>query len=149
MVLRAAKHERMVYKLWEEPKAPDFVLEVASKSTWKEDVGPKRTTCVQLGIREYGLFDPKGAYRGSPLQGSTLEDGSYRPLGARVEAGRRTLRSTVLGMDRWAAESLIRFRDVFQPGEGAPGGPDSGTRDAAEVMPGAPPGRPRDPDLRL
>ena len=112
VVLGAAKHKRMIYKLWEEPKAPDFVLEVASKNTWKEDVGPKRATYAQLGIREYWLFDPKGEYWDPPLQGLTLEDGSYRPLSARVEAGRRTLRSTVLGMDLWADESLVRFRDV-------------------------------------
>ncbi len=112
VVLGADKHKRMIYKLWDEPKAPDFVLEVASKNTWKEDVGPKRATYAALGIREYWLFDPKGEYWNPPLQGLTLEDGAYRPLGARVEAGRWTLRSTVLGMDLWAEESLVRFRDV-------------------------------------
>lgn len=75
-------------------------------------MGPKRATYAQLGIREYWLFDPKGEYWDRPLQGLTLENGSYRPLSARVEAGRRTLRSTVLGMDLWADESLVRFRDV-------------------------------------
>ncbi|MYE12799.1 MAG: Uma2 family endonuclease [Gammaproteobacteria bacterium] len=112
VVLGADKHKRMVYKLWEEPKAPDFVLEVASKNTWREDVGPKRATYAALGIREYWLFDPKGEYWNPPLQGLTLEDGVYRPLGARAEAGRRTLRSTVLGMDVWAENGLVRFRDV-------------------------------------
>ncbi|MCY3819872.1 MAG: Uma2 family endonuclease [Gammaproteobacteria bacterium] len=32
IVFGAAKHKRMVYKLWEEPKAPDFVLEVRPKT---------------------------------------------------------------------------------------------------------------------
>ncbi len=30
VVMGAAKHERPSYRLWDEPKAPDFVLEVAS-----------------------------------------------------------------------------------------------------------------------
>ena len=39
VVFGAAKHRRNIYKLWEEPKAPDFVPEVASKNTWREDLG--------------------------------------------------------------------------------------------------------------
>ena len=33
VVIGAPRHNRMTYKLWEEPKAPDFVLEVASRNT--------------------------------------------------------------------------------------------------------------------
>lgn len=42
VVFGAAKHRRMNYKLWEEPKAPDFVMEVASPSTAEKDLVPKR-----------------------------------------------------------------------------------------------------------
>ena len=31
---RAEDDRRLSYKLWEEPKGPDFVLEVASRRTW-------------------------------------------------------------------------------------------------------------------
>ena len=33
VVLGTAKHDRASYMLWEEPKGPDFVLEITSRST--------------------------------------------------------------------------------------------------------------------
>ena len=111
VVLGAPKHNRMIYKLWEEPKAPDFVLEVASRNTWREDLGPKRSIYAALGVTEYWLFDPKDEYFDPPLQGLLLSDGTYRPLSARVEAGRRTLSSAVLGLDLQVEDGKLRFRD--------------------------------------
>ena len=58
VVFGAESRMRRVYKLWEEPKAPDFVLEVASPSTWKDDEGPKRELYERLGVREYFQHDP-------------------------------------------------------------------------------------------
>ena len=49
---------RMNYKVWEEGKGPDFVLEVASPSTWREDVERKPAVYAGLGVREYFLFRP-------------------------------------------------------------------------------------------
>ena len=72
VVFGAAKRNRMIYKLWQEPKAPDFVLEVASKNTWREDLGRKRALYAQLGVREYWLFDPKEEYFDPELQGLGL-----------------------------------------------------------------------------
>ncbi len=115
IVFGAAKHKRMVYKLWEEPKAPDFVLEVASKNTWAEDLGRKRSLYADLGVREYWLFDPKDEYFDPALQGLSLRDGLYRPLPALAENGVRTIRSRVLGLDLCVENEVIRFRE---PGTG-------------------------------
>ena len=52
---------RMRYLVWEEGKGPDFVLEVASKSTWREDLGPKREIYARLGVKEYWMYDPTGS----------------------------------------------------------------------------------------
>lgn len=111
VVFGAAKHNRMIYKLWAEPKAPDFVLEVASENTWKQDEGPKRALYAELGIREYWMFDPKDEYFDPPLRGFTLEDGAYRPLPARVEGGQRVFRSETLELDLRLEDGRLWFRD--------------------------------------
>ena len=111
VVFGAASHKRNVYKLWEEPKAPDFVLEVASKNTWREDLGRKRALYAELGVREYWLFDPKDEHFDPPLQGLVLREGAYRPLPALMENGARTIRSEVLRLDLRAQSGKLRFRD--------------------------------------
>ena len=80
VVVGAPKHKRMSYKLWEEPKAPDFVLEITSRSTRKEDQGRNREVYASLGVGEYWLFDPTGDYLAPRLQGFSLHAGEYRPL---------------------------------------------------------------------
>ena len=112
VVFGAANHKRNVYKLWEEPKAPDFVLEVASKNTWREDLGRKRGLYAELGVREYWLFDPKDEYFDPPLQGLVLRERAYRALPALVENGARTIRSEVLSLDLRAESGKLRFRDL-------------------------------------
>ncbi len=68
--------------LWETGKAPDFALEVASKSTAANDLGSKRRLYERLGIPEYWRLDPSpgaGLY-GQPLAGDRLVDGRYVPV---------------------------------------------------------------------
>ena len=52
MVFGVEKRERPNYKLWEERRAPAFVLEVASPSTWRDDLGRKRSVYARLVVRE-------------------------------------------------------------------------------------------------
>ena len=120
VVFGAAKHMRNIYKLWEEPKAPDFVLEVASKNTWREDLGRKRALYAQLGVREYWLFDPKDEYFNPPLQCLRLRRGTYRSVPALVDNGARTIRSEMLGLDLRAergAAALLGSRGRAVPEE--------------------------------
>ena len=111
VVLGAAKHKRMTYKLWEEPKAPDFVMEVASPKTWRRDVESKRKLYAELGVREYWQFDPRGDLLSPPLQGLCLHEGVYRPLPARRMDGTQMLPSEVLGLDLRVDGGRLRFRD--------------------------------------
>lgn len=61
-------------------KPPDFVLEVASKSTGEGDYIGKRRDYAAFGIPEYWRFDPSGGiYHDAPLAGDRLADGEYRP----------------------------------------------------------------------
>ena len=111
---KRAEHPRDTYKLWEEPKGPDFVLEILSSSTWDADLGPKRALYASLGVAEYWLFDPTREHLLSPaLRGMRLVGGSYRDLPAmQVAANAPTLRSEVLGLDLRLDRGALRFRDA-------------------------------------
>ena len=77
----AAIRQRMLYLPWEAGKIPDFVLEMASQSTARNDVGPKRLLYERLGIGEYWRFDATGGrLYGKPLTGERLVDGRYQPI---------------------------------------------------------------------
>jgi Uma2 family endonuclease len=71
------KWNRPLYKLWEEGKSPDFVIEVTSSSTRREDMVTKKNLYERLGVAEYVLFDPTGDYLDPRLQGYRLEQGHY------------------------------------------------------------------------
>ncbi len=68
---------RRIYKIWEEGKPPDFILETTSKKTAREDAGKKKTLYAQLGIAEYFLYDPLREWLDPPLRGYRLVDGEF------------------------------------------------------------------------
>ena len=68
------------YVIAEQGRPPDFVLEVASASTGRIDVGEKRDDYAALGIREYWRFDETGRFHGARLAGDRLLDGAYVPI---------------------------------------------------------------------
>ena len=72
---------RKLYLPWEVGKPPDWVLEIGSASTGREDVGQKRDIYARIGVPEYWRFDPKdGEYHGERLAGDRLVGGVYRPI---------------------------------------------------------------------
>ena len=98
--------EREGYRLWESA-VPDLVIEMLSKTTWRNDAGSKRRTYEHWGVREYWLFDRLGKLP-TPLVGLRLRDGHYREIDADA-AGRK--RSDVLGLDLYVHDRQLRFRD--------------------------------------
>ena len=119
---KRADDPRRSYKLWEEPKGPDFVLEVVSRSTWVADRDEKPKLYASLGVEEYWLYDPTGERHASRLRGMRLVDGVYRetaPETKVLDADRRanslsarTLHSVVLGLDMWVdRDGAMRLRD--------------------------------------
>ena len=113
VVFGVEKRQRLNYKLWEEGRAPSFVLEVASPSTWREDVGRKRSVYARLGVREYWQYDPLGEHLPARLQGERLTPTGYvRQPAATGLDGTLTLRSETLGLELRAAPGReMRFRD--------------------------------------
>ena len=62
-------------------KPPDFVLEVASRSTGRRDYTVKRDGYAGFGVGEYWRFDHTGGrYHDAPLAGETLVNGRYEPI---------------------------------------------------------------------
>ncbi len=69
------------YIISEVGKQPDFVLEMASKTTAHNDLNRKRDIYARIGIPEYWRFDATGGdFYGVPLAGEELVEGEYRPL---------------------------------------------------------------------
>ena len=68
------------YVISEQGKPPDFVLEIASRSTGRRDTVDKRISYAALGIEEYWRFDETGQFHGTRLAGDHLVSGQYEPL---------------------------------------------------------------------
>jgi len=76
--------ERRTFKLWEE-KVPSVIIEIASRSTFKNDRTEKRELYETLGVKEYFIFNPEYpktlpsliAYRlvDKEFQSTKIEDG--------------------------------------------------------------------------
>ena len=112
VVMGAANHRRSSYLLWQEPKGPDFVMEVTSKSTRQEDQGAKRELYRRLGVREYWQYDPTGDYLAPALQGYELRGGEYERLpGRELAAGVVALGSAVLGLELRLYGGELRLYD--------------------------------------
>ena len=113
VVFGVAKRDRFSYKLWvEENIAPNFILEITSKSTVSEDQGIKRGVYAFLGVREYFQYDPTGDYLDPELKGLRLVEGNYLPMPATVlPDGSRSLRSEVLELELRVQAGSLRFYD--------------------------------------
>ena len=113
VVFGVEKRPRPNYKLWEEGRAPAFVLEVASPSTWRDDRGRKRSVYAGLGVREYWQYDPFGDHLPARLQGELLTGSGYvrQPVETAPD-DTLTLRSETLGLELRAAPGReMRFQD--------------------------------------
>ena len=88
--------QRHTYKVWEEGKVQDFVMEFSSKTTYQNDLTDKMDIYAALGIPNYLLYDAEALYLPSPLIGFRLVDKDYVPIRPDVDGG---IHSDVLGLD--------------------------------------------------
>lgn len=90
--------------------APDFILEVLSRSTWRHDIGRKLACYQRIGVRECVLFDVTGenlASTGADLWGYNMTPESRRPLEAGLlPNGERGIYSHVLGLWAYVAKRV-------------------------------------------
>lgn len=103
-----APGERRTWKVWEEGKAPDVILEITSHKTRRKDI-EKKALYEWLGVRELFLFDPLKEYLKPRLQGFRLVEGDYQSLRG------ETLFSEVLGLELRVVDDWLR---LFDPASG-------------------------------
>ncbi len=103
------------YLLWEVGKPPDFVMEIASKSTKSNDLIRKRELYAELGISEYWRYDQTGGdFYGDPLVGERLVNGEYQPLQMREDDdGRVWALSDALNLALYWDDGDLRYWDPF------------------------------------
>ena len=112
VVVGAPNHTRPIYKLWEEPKGPDFVLEITSRSTRARDAGEKRDLYERLGVEEYWRYDPTGDYLNPPLSGLHLRGSGYERMApGELEDGTLAMYSRVLELELRITGGELRFHD--------------------------------------
>ena len=96
----ASREKRRNWIVWREGRPPDFVMEVASGSTWRHDMRRKRDIYAEMEVAEYWRFDPVGSYLPATLIGERLVDGEYREIALETDAnGILRGHSAVLGLD--------------------------------------------------
>lgn len=76
-----AIRRRVGYDPIQNGRPPDAVVEIASPSTYRIDMGRKRDVYQMLGVPEYWRFDPSGgAMFGQAVIGEQLVDSQYQQL---------------------------------------------------------------------
>jgi Uma2 family endonuclease len=107
------KHRRRAFRLWEEKVAPCVLFEIASKDTWRVDLHDKPVEYAGIGVKEYFVFDPEGAYLDPVLQGFRTVKG--KPVRMKPAAD-GSLVSKQLGLRLMAEGGMVRLIDL-QTGE--------------------------------
>ncbi len=101
------------YAVAEREKSPDFVLEVASIHTARNDITYKRDGYAAYGVSEYWRFDPTGGrYYRAGLAGDRLVNGEYQPIAIhRADADRYWGHSDTLNLDLCWEYGELRWYD--------------------------------------
>jgi len=102
-----SKERRRVYYVEQEGKAPDLIIEFVSRKTRIFDLIYKPEVYAWLGVSEYFVFAPLGAYRKPRLTGFALAGKEYVPM----DTAPSRLRSNVLGLDLAVEDGNLRFYD--------------------------------------
>jgi Uma2 family endonuclease len=102
------KRKRRIYKLWEEGKPPQVVIEVTSRSSRLDDLGSKRALYAMLGVTEYYIFDPLGEYLDPKLQGFRLHEGDPQRFAC---VPQEVISSEVLGLRLEVDGNQLRLVD--------------------------------------
>ncbi len=102
------RKERRIYKIWEEGKPPDFVLEFASRKTYHKDFTDKKQLYADIGITEYFLYDMDGHYLPTSLIGFRLVGGDYVEIAVGANGG---IPAETLGLEFYLLDDEMGIYD--------------------------------------
>lgn len=103
-----SKKPRRIYVVEREGRTPDFVLEIGSLGTYRQDRNEKKEIyAALLGVKEYYLYVPYGVVE-KPLIGYRLVGDAYEEM--ELVDGR--LKSAVLGLELGERPEGLRFYDA-------------------------------------
>jgi Uma2 family endonuclease len=109
VVFGVPNYKRPIYKIWEEGKAPDFIIEITSKTTRKKDRDNVRLY-RKLGVQEYFMFDPTGDYLDPVLQCRRLSNGRYYLIKTQtLPDGTLKADSLILGLELRVQDGGLHF----------------------------------------
>ncbi len=106
---KVGKHLRRSFRTWEEKTIPCTLFEIASKKTWRTDLGEKRQLYARLRVKEYFVFDPEGRYLDPVLQGFRSVNGQSVPM---KPASDGSLISKELGLRLVPEGRMLRLVDL-------------------------------------
>lgn len=114
MVTKGLKpQERTNLLLWETKKVPNVIFEITSGATWLEDLVNKSSLYMQLGVKEYFIFDPQGEFLKDRIQGLRLANHQgrqeYVPIAMEKDG---SLHSEELGTNVMPQQALLRIVDA-------------------------------------
>jgi Uma2 family endonuclease len=102
--------ERRSFKTWiENGVVPSVTFEMASKGTWRKNVGKTRDTYERLGVKEYFIFDPEDKYLETQLLGFRLRSKKYVAIAAKSDG---SMLSQVLGLKLTPEGRHLRLADI-------------------------------------
>ena len=100
------------FAIEDQGKPPDFVMEVASPHTYRNDIGPKREGYQAYGVPEYWRYDGSGGrFYPQAMAGDRLVDGSYQPIAIETDGSSHWGYSEVLGLTVCWEDGKLRFWD--------------------------------------
>lgn len=113
VVFGVPKQDRRTYKIWEEGKSPDVVIEITSRTTRKIDEKKKPKLYRKLGVQEYFQYDPTGDYLQPALRGRMLnEKNRYQKMRAeRLKDGTLSITSHLLELQLHLQADRLRLFD--------------------------------------
>jgi Uma2 family endonuclease len=106
---------RRDFRLWEEGRAPELVIEVASDDTWTDDLGAKRDIYRDVfNAREYLIVDSDGLLEDGPIIAWRLSAGAYVRAGTSTRFQSQVAPATFQVIDGFVR--LVDDRGQLVPG---------------------------------